>query len=176
MNEALSAIQESLGNQESGNPLDYIGKAVKTNENLVAIREGDVDSSTYTLDEPAHVTMFIYDDEGFEVRRIKAGWKDAGEHEFTWDGRDNEGGVAGDGVYAFEVHAFNEDGFVVPSDTYLTGEVTGVTYQGGIPYLMIGNQLVTPENIIEVTKNSSQQAVVDNEESMPDNEQEPTGD
>ena len=176
MNKALTEIQESLSNRESGNPLDYIGKVVKTDDNAVAIREGNVDSNTYTLDEPAEVTIFIYNDQGFEVRRINAGWKDAGEHELNWDGRDNNGEIADDGVYAFEVQALNEDGFLVSSDTYLTGEVTGVTYQGGIPYLMIGNQLVTPENIIEVTKNSSQQAVVGNEEPVTDNEQETTGD
>jgi flagellar basal-body rod modification protein FlgD len=176
MNEALTEIQESLENQESGNPLDYIGKVVKTNDNAVSIREGNVDSNAYTLDEAAQVMIFIYDGEGFEVRRINAGWKDAGEHGLNWDGRDNNGDFADDGVYAFEVHAINGDGFLVSSDTYLTGEVTGVTYQGGIPYLMIGNRLVTPENIIEITKNNSQQEVVGSEETLPDDEQETTGD
>jgi flagellar basal-body rod modification protein FlgD len=155
MNEALTAIQESLGTQESGNVLDYIGKLVKTNDSTVFIKDGNMESNAYTLEDEAEVTIFIYDSKGLEVRRIYGGWKEAGQHDLSWDGKDNNGNLAGDGIYFFEVEAIDENGFVVPYDAYLTGEVTGVTYQNSIPYLMIGNKLVAPENVIEVTKNNS---------------------
>jgi len=155
MNEALTAIQETLGTQESGNVLDYIGKLVKTNDNTVFIKDGNMESNAYTLEDEAEVTIFVYDSKGVEVRRIYGGWKEAGQHDLSWDGKDNNGNLAGDGIYFFEVEAIDENGFVVSYDAYLTGEVTGVTYQNSIPYLMIGNKLVAPENVIEVTKNNS---------------------
>ena len=155
MNDALTAIQETLGTQESGNVLDYIGKLVKTNDSTVFIKDGNMESNAYTLEDEAEVTIFVYDSKGVEVRRIYGGWKEAGQHDLSWDGKDNNGNLAGDGIYFFEVEAIDENGFVVSYDAYLTGEVTGVTYQNSIPYLMIGNKLVAPENVIEVTKNNS---------------------
>jgi len=155
MNETLANIQDALRTQESGNVLDYIGKLVKTHDNTVFIKDGNMDSNAYTLEDGAEVTIFIYNTEGVELRRIYAGWKDAGEHDLSWDGKDNYGHMVGNGIYFFEVEAIDENGFIVPHNAYLTGEVTGVTYQNSVPYLMIGNKLVAPENIIEVTKNNS---------------------
>jgi flagellar basal-body rod modification protein FlgD len=156
MNETLAVIQQNLAAQQNGNVLDYIGKVVKTNGNTVFIKEGNMESNAYTLEDEAEVTIYIYDAEGVEVRRIYAGWNEAGEHDLSWDGRDNNGDLVGDGVYFFEVEAVDEDGFTVPYSAYLTGEVTGVTYQNSIPYLMIGNNLVAPESVIEVAENNSE--------------------
>ncbi len=156
VNDTLIDIQGRLGLQENGNVLDYIGKMVKTNDNTIFVKEGKMDSGAYTLEDRADVTISVYNELGLEVRTFYEGWKDAGEHALNWDGRDHSGNMVGDGTYTFEVKAINENGFPVPHNAYLTGEVTGVTYQGGIPYLMIGNQWVTPENIIEVTKTANQ--------------------
>jgi flagellar basal-body rod modification protein FlgD len=156
MNETLAVIQQNLAAQQNGNVLDYIGKVVKTNGNTVFIEEGNIESNTYTLEDEAEVMIYIYNTEGVEVRRIYAGWNEAGEHDLSWDGRDNNGDLVGDGIYFFEVEAIDEDGFTVPYSAYLTGEVTGVTYQNSIPYLMIGNNLVAPESVIEVAENNSE--------------------
>ncbi|MCK4388874.1 MAG: flagellar hook assembly protein FlgD [Desulfobacterales bacterium] len=156
VNKNLMGIQENLGARENGNLLDYIGKTVKTENNTIFVTDGQTDSSFYALEDRADVTIYIYNEDGLEVRRIYRGWQDAGEHEIAWDGRDNAGKTVDDSIYAFEVEARDEGGFIVPYNTYLTGEVTGVTYESGIPYLMIGDKLVTPENIVEVRKNSGQ--------------------
>ncbi len=152
MNENLEDIQSSLKAGESGNLLDYIGKTVKTNGNAIFARDGHPDSGAYRLDDWADVMIHIYDDQGLEVRRLYAGWQDAGEHDIGWDGKNDAGDPVSDGVYSFEVEATDEEGFVVSHDTYLTGEATGVTYEGGTGYLMIGDKLVAPENVVEVTK------------------------
>jgi flagellar basal-body rod modification protein FlgD len=155
MSESLKDIQEALAAQESGNVLDYIGRTVKTLDNSILVQDGTVDLNVYDLQDRGEVTITIRDDEGFVIRTIYAGWQDAGEHELNWDGKDNKGGMVDDGIYTFELEALDEEGFVVPYDTYLVGEVTGVTYYSGSPYLMIGNKLLAPENVIEVTKNES---------------------
>ena len=152
VNENLADIQESVNTQENGDILGYIGKTVKATGNTIFVNDGKIESGTYALEDRADVTAFIYDSDGIEVRRLYPGRQDPGEHEISWDGRDNAGDMVEDGIYAFEVEARDEGGLIVPYNTYLTGEVTGVTYEGGIAYLMIGDKLVTPENIIEVTK------------------------
>jgi flagellar basal-body rod modification protein FlgD len=156
MNETLAVIQQNLAAQQNGNVLDYIGKVVKTDGNTVFIEKGNIESNTYTLEDEADVTIYIYNTEGVEVRRIYAGWNEAGEHDLSWDGRDDNGDLLGDGVYFFEVEAIDENGFTVPYSAYLTGEVAGVTYQNSIPYLMIGNNLVAPESVIEVAENNGE--------------------
>jgi len=103
MNENLEAIQDSLMAQESGNVLDYIGKTVKTNGNVIFAKDGNPDSGAYTLEEPADVTIRIYDDQGLGVRRIYAGWQDAGEHSMGWDGRNDAGEGMAPGIYFYRV-------------------------------------------------------------------------
>lgn len=152
MNENLEAIQASLSAQESGNVLDYIGKTVKTDGNAIFSKDGHPDSGAYTLEDRADVTIHIYDSQGLEVRRLYAGWQDMGEHDIGWDGRNDAGDPVGDGIYTFEIEAADEEGFMVSYGAYLTGEVTGVIYEGGMAYLMIGDKVVAPENIVEVRK------------------------
>ncbi|UCE33405.1 MAG: flagellar hook assembly protein FlgD [Deltaproteobacteria bacterium] len=155
MNESLKGIEEALAAQESGNVLDYIGKSVKTLDNSIFVKDGTTESNVYELEDGAEVTISIRDEEGLEIRTIYAGWQGAGEHELIWDGKDNQGSTVDDGIYTFELEAMDEEGFIVPYDTYLLGVVTGVTYYGGDPFLMVGNKLLAPENIIEVRINGS---------------------
>jgi len=155
MNESLKGIEEAVAARASDNVLDYIGRSVKTLDNSILVKNGTTESNAYELEDGADVTISIRDEEGLVIRTIYAGWQVAGEHELIWDGKDNQGSVVGDGVYTFELEATDEEGFIVPYDTYLVGEVTGVTYYGGDPFLMVGDKLLAPENIIEVRMSES---------------------
>jgi flagellar basal-body rod modification protein FlgD len=152
MNDNLAEIQAALSAQEKGNVIDYIGKTVRTKDNTIVTKDGQADSGIYTLADRADVTVHIYDDQGLEVRKIDKGWQDSGEYDLTWDGRDNSGEPVVDGTYSFEIEAKDEQDLFVSYNAYVTGEVTGVTYKNGIPYLMIGERSVSPSNILEVTK------------------------
>ena len=153
VNENLTGILETLFNQDKENLLELIGKTVKADDNTILIKDSSVVSGAYTLEEGADVTISIFDSNGVEIRRLQPGSQDAGEYEVAWDGRDESGEIVEDGIYTFEVTATNEAGNYVAVNTYISGEVTGVTYQYGIPYLMIGDLLVSSDNtIIEVTK------------------------
>jgi flagellar basal-body rod modification protein FlgD len=152
MNANLVGIQSALSAQEKGNVIDYIGKIVKTSDNTVLAAGGQADSGVYTLSDRAEVTIRVYDDQGVEVRKIYKGWQDAGEYDLDWDVRDEKGDLVADGAYSFEIEAKDDQGLVVSSHAYANGEVTGVTYQAGLPYLMVGDRVVSPSNIVEVTK------------------------
>jgi flagellar basal-body rod modification protein FlgD len=153
VNDNLTGILEALYNQGEEDLLELIGKTVKANDNTILIEGGSTVSGSYTLEEAADVTISIYDSNGFEIRGLFPGRQDAGEYDIVWDGRDNSGEMVEDGIYTFEVTAKDEAGNDVAANTYISGEVTGVTYQYGIPYLMIGDLLVGTNNtIIEVKK------------------------
>ena len=154
MNSKLGNIEETMNNQsEQRDNLGYIGKTVKADDNTMNVNNGTVQSGSYTIDDSGYVTIDVYDSDGVIVRTFNKGWEDKGEHDVNWDGRDDSGAIAGDGSYTFEVTARDENGFYVPSNTYITGEVTGITYQDGQPYLMIGDKIINDNNnIIEVTQ------------------------
>jgi len=158
MNENLGGIREVLSNQNKENLLELIGKTVKADDNTILIKDGNAASGSYVLEDAADVAISVYDGNGIEIRSLYPGRQDAGEYDVTWDGKDNSGEMVEDGIYTFEITAINEAGNYVTANTYISGEVTGVTYKYGIPYLIIGDTLVSSNNaIIEVTKTGENQ-------------------
>jgi len=148
MNESLGNIQESLGSQEEGNLLAYIGKTVKADDNRVGLKDGQSEAGLYAMDDRANVTITIRNADGIVVREMEEGWKAPGEHTFQWDGRNSNGLTLKDGIYNFEARALDEADSEVDTRSYISGEVTGVTYESSIPCLIVGDKWVAPENIV----------------------------
>ena len=153
VNENLTGMQEAFSLQGNGDLLNFIGKTVKAKDNTILVKEGSVVSGSYTLEDRADVTVTVYDSNGHEVRKLCTGWQDAGEYEVEWDGRNYSGEMAENGTYTFQVSAKDEAGQYVTVNTYISGEVTGVTYEYRLPYLIVGDKLVsTDQTISEVRK------------------------
>ncbi|MHB8107742.1 MAG: FlgD immunoglobulin-like domain containing protein [Candidatus Cryosericum sp.] len=53
----------------------------------------------YSLPQPSHVTLGLYDQRGRLVRSLADSSLPAGEHEVEWDGRDAQGALAASGTY-----------------------------------------------------------------------------
>jgi flagellar basal-body rod modification protein FlgD len=155
MNDALAKIQQSLEAQGSENVLDYIGKTVVSGDNdTIFVNNGKPVGGTYNLETRADVTVKIYDSNGYEVCTMPCGWQDPGEHFVGWNGTDSNGDIVNDGDYTYTIEARNEQGYAVPVESYLVGEVTGVTYSNGKSFLMIGDKLIAADNIVEVRKST----------------------
>ena len=157
MNSKLGNIEETMNNQsEQLDNLGYIGKTVKADDNTMRVDNGTVQSGSYTIDGSGYVTIDVYDSQGLIVRTFYEGLEDKGEHDVNWDGRDDTGKFVGDGTYTFEITARDENGLYIPSNTYISGEVTGITYQNGQSYLMIGDRIISSsDNIIEVSQTTA---------------------
>jgi flagellar basal-body rod modification protein FlgD len=156
MNSKLGNIEETLNSQnEQHDNLGYIGKTVKADDNTMVVGDGTVQPGSYSIDEGGNVTIDVYDSQGQRVRTLYQGIEDKGEHGVNWDGRDDTGTLVGDGTYTFEITARDENGLIVPSNTYISGEVTGITYKNGQPYLMIGDKLLDSSKIIEVSQTTA---------------------
>ena len=157
MNSRLADIEKALnGQSEQRDDLGYIGKTVKADDNTMRVDNGTVQSGSYTIDRSGYVTIDVYDSQGQIVRSFYQGLEDKGEHDVNWDGRDGTGKLAGDGTYTFEITARDENGYYIPSNTYISGEVTGITYQNGQSYLMIGDRIIgNSNNIIEVSQTTA---------------------
>jgi flagellar basal-body rod modification protein FlgD len=156
MNSKLTDIENALSSQnQQRDDLGYIGKTVKADDNTMTVTNGTVQTGSYSLDGSGNVTIDVYDSQGQQVRTLYQGAEDKGEHEFNWDGRDDAGNMVADGTYTFEITAQDGIGLTVPSNTYISGEVTGITYKNGQPYLMIGDKLLDSSKVIEVTQTTA---------------------
>jgi len=157
MNSRLADIEGALSSRnEQRDDLRFIGKTVKADDNTMRVDNGTVQSGSYTIDGSGYVTIDVYDSKGLIVRTFDEGREDKGEHDVNWDGRDDTGKIVGDGTYTFEITARDENGYFIPSNTYIIGEVTGITYQNGQSYLMIGDRIISnSNNIIEVSQTTA---------------------
>ena len=145
--EEMLALQSGNGTGEIGY---LLGKVVVAEDDSMTVNGGLSSSANFTIEEDATVSISIFDSYGMEVKTINAGSLEAGTYSVGWDARDDSGSSVADGTYTYEVSATDSSGLPVAAYTVMTGEVTGVTYEYGTPYLLLGDQMVSAGSIIEV--------------------------
>jgi len=59
----------------------------------------------YRLPVAGTVALEVYDLGGRRVRSLERGWREAGDHRASWDGRDDAGARVADGVYFYRLEA-----------------------------------------------------------------------
>jgi flagellar basal-body rod modification protein FlgD len=151
INNNLEILQDVNNNDGLESLLDCIGKEIKSSDSSITLNNGKVFGGSYTLEERGDVIISIFDTEGSEIRTIYRDDQEAGEHNVDFDGKDNYGYPVPDSYYSFAVQAVDSTGSPIPVRTGLSGLVTAVTYQGGIPYLVVGDHLIHPETVTEVS-------------------------
>jgi flagellar basal-body rod modification protein FlgD len=143
---SLGVLQSSINNITA---VSFIGKQVEAQGNIVNYSGNEVQINC-ELDSPAAVVeVNIYDSEGKLVRTMESANAAAGESQCTWDGLDDDGNELDEGRYRFFIRALDYEGASVGVTTYTTGQVTGVRYEGGITYLIVGDKEV---NIADIKK------------------------
>jgi len=150
VNDTLEGIQGIMNTRAQDNVIDYIGKQVTCEDDVLIKSDDSSMGGFFTIDAPAEAEIIIYDSLGQEVRRIFAGHLDAGTYGIEWDGKDNQGISAADGAYQFEVIALDDNGGMVPARKTITGTVTGVTYENGLPYLLVEDVPVSASAVTDV--------------------------
>lgn len=142
----LGVLQSSINNITA---VSFIGKNVNAQGNVVNYTGSDVAINYELSDLAAEVTVKIYNSDGQLVRTMRKENVAAGDAQCLWDGKDDAGNTVSEGRYRFFISAADYDGASVKAATYTTGQVTGVRYEGGITYLIIGDKEV---NIADIKK------------------------
>jgi flagellar basal-body rod modification protein FlgD len=145
--ESLKTYQTSLNNIQA---VGLIGKQAHADSMYLRVKDGQVSQGGYTLDQQANVLINLFNSTGGLVRTIDQGTKQAGTHEFNWDGKDQYGDNCPDGTYSFDVLASDIEGNPLPSETHIVGEITALNLTQGTPYLLIDGIEVSVEDILEV--------------------------
>jgi len=148
-----SAMQASLlMNQSVNNSLatNLIGKEVLADGSTLTLGETGAIDFQVDVDSEADLVVLVRDSEGNLVRRIELGEVAAGATPVEWDGLNEAGQRADSGEYGIEVLAHDTDGNTVASSIKIRALVTGIRFEGGVGYLLIGDQTIALSSVLEV--------------------------
>ena len=144
--ESLISLQET--NIMVG-AVSYIGKEVEATGQTTTLEDGKA-KFIYSLPEEATASILaIYDENGTQVL-FKQADKEAGRHEFIWDGKDTKGAAMPEGDYTIQVVAVNADNEAITPAYSITGTVTGVGIDDGEATLSLGGMNVPLANVVRV--------------------------
>ncbi len=165
-NDFLSALVQANTNSVQTNAVAYIGKTVAAD----GVRSELVNGKAvwnFSLEDAATATVTIKDKDGNVVYTEKGNLQ-AGQGQFTWNGKTSTGGKAPDGSYTISMTGINAEGKTVPISTQFTGVVTGVDFTGNEPVLLIGSTRVNLSTVKAITATPPAQPPDDTE--TPDTE------
>lgn len=129
----------------------YIGKEIHAKNDSFEYTPGKNALVPFNLSKDAeNVDLNIFDTEGKLVKTVNLGRKAAGLVNAPWDGLTNDGIISPQGKFSFKVEAKNAFGVNIPTDGYIKGKVTGVSFEDNKPLLLIGETKVEPTNVMKV--------------------------
>ena len=145
--------QASLNNTLA---VSLVGKDVKVGTADLELENGDCNKVWYTLGSDApQVDIRITDKDGTLVAKEELGPLDGGDFTFEWDGTDINGNPAPDGDYTFEIVAKTTEGTDIPVTYGIRARVTGISFEDGTTYLLLGDQRVPLSEVSEIHEGES---------------------
>jgi flagellar basal-body rod modification protein FlgD len=163
--ETLTNINDSIQTQivmsQSMNNsfmINMIGKDVKSYGNMVTLGENGATLNFELMGDATNVRITVMDDTNREVAVINRNAMKSGDRSITWDGKDKDGRQLPQGNYTFRVDAFGSNQNRIPTETMNNGIVTGVTFSGGMPFLIVNGNLVNLRDIISINRQPSTEA------------------
>ena len=127
----------------------YLGKKVSVTNGNASLTSGAA-SWSYSLGTTASATTLSVSDANGNVVYSAPGETDAGNHAFSWNGKDSGGNQKADGTYKLTVTATTSDGSAVTSSVASAGTVTQIDLTGSDPQLIIGNMEVKLADIAAI--------------------------
>ncbi|MFZ5776061.1 MAG: flagellar hook assembly protein FlgD [Thermodesulfobacteriota bacterium] len=153
MADNMEKLLEYQTSQNNLQLLTLIGKGVVGQGNFIGVTGGHAADTEFTLADAASTcSVEIYDAAGRMVDSMDLGYAASGSHTLSWDATTPSGNVVSDGQYSYVVRAYNEAGQEVEADYRTTGQVTGLTFNGGKAQVMVDGAVpLNVSNILRVT-------------------------
>lgn len=123
--------------------LSFLDKDVLMRTDQLALEKGSGDPVYYSLDsEVENVKLVIEELDGAPVFSKDFGMLKAGRHQFTWDGKNDEGIMMGDGKYNIRLLASKLGGGTAKLDAFKTGRVSQLEYRNGQPWVKVNDAMM----------------------------------
>ena len=134
----------------------FIGKRVEYHGSDMKWDGTNPVATTATLASAAKkVTVTISDGAGKAVRTMALGAQSAGDVPIVWDGLDDKGKVVPAGAYTVQPTAYDASDKAVAISLNTAGTVSGVSFQGGVPLLRIGTELVKMSDVTSINERNT---------------------
>ncbi|MFN3521987.1 MAG: flagellar hook assembly protein FlgD [Phenylobacterium sp.] len=175
-NDLLQTLVNTAG-RGIADAVSLIGKEVRAVSDDAAIQNGEA-KWVYKQDRDASkVKVEVLDASGKVVHAEEVEDIAAGEHAFTWDGKDLTGKQLADGgVYTLRVTAVDGSGTAVPTTTYIDGVVTAVEQSDGETLITVAGAKVPWETVTKIAQTAADEDASTTEETPNNTDEEDTSD
>jgi flagellar basal-body rod modification protein FlgD len=144
----LSALQTATTSMVANQASGLVGKRIEADGKTLYLGDQGPASTSYNLSANAKtVEIKVYDAAGNNVHAETVDTVSVGQHEFKWDGNNDQGVRGNPGSYTIAVSATDANGKNVIADTTISGAVTKVSYERGFPELYVGSATVALANV-----------------------------
>lgn len=151
VNSNLGLLQVAQMSMTNSQIAGLIGKEVEAAGGSIQVTGPGEQDVNFELDGAAEsVEIRITTSDGVDVKTITGGAMGAGLNSVTWDGKDRFGNPVKAGSYNVKVIARDAEGNDVTASTKIKGVVTGISYQGGIPLLEVGDTKIQVGEVVAV--------------------------
>jgi len=116
----------------------YLGKKVSVTNGNASLTGGTA-NWTYNLDTASATTQLAITDSKGQTVFTSNGETTAGDHNFTWNGKDLNGNQLADGTYKLTVTAADSGSNKVTSSVASAGTISQIDMTSGTPKLVVGN-------------------------------------
>ncbi len=132
-------LKQLVSNTGSGiqTAVSLIGKDVSAVSDDAQLSNGKADWVYKLKLDAADTKIEVLNAKGAVVHAEAATDNKAGDHAFTWNGKDMNGNKLPDGPYTLRVTAKDSTGAAVTSTNYVQGRVTGVEQLDGVTYITV---------------------------------------
>ena len=152
MSESVQKFVESSASLYRAQVSSMVGKYAVVKSNILELKNGMTQTQIFKLDEPSHVILKIYDENGKVVREEDLGNLEAGMQTFLWDGRNSDGVSLPDGKYTFNLYSVESDGNLSEILAMDGGEIEAIQFRDNDVYVMINNNFYPLNSIIEISQ------------------------
>jgi flagellar basal-body rod modification protein FlgD len=150
--QTMSALLMAQAASNQQQAISLVGKdvVIKADEIDVKRDETPPPISMQLPEATSALDITIVDENGKEVRHIKAGSQAAGPFSVAWDGRDDNGNPVPEGKYKVRVNAINKDGKDMSVEPERVFHVDGILFEDGIARIRTGDRILSMSDVVEV--------------------------
>ena len=148
-NTQLSSLVSLISTNTLASSLSLVGKSVAIDSAQMGLVDGTARFS-YQLPRQAKETSLVISDTGGNVIWKGTGETGAGDHGFTWNGKDSSGRTVDPGTYKLEVGAQGLDGSIMTVPVTAFGKVDGIMMKDGSPSLAFGTFEIPTTKLVAV--------------------------
>jgi flagellar basal-body rod modification protein FlgD len=125
LNTTLNSLVDGFANSQSMQAAEMIGKSVLVSGSQLSLVKGAAIGGINLSAAADQVKLSILDAAGQVIQTQDLGARDAGVFNFVWDGKNDAGSQATDGIYRFSVNA-TQGGNKVAADPLQIGTVSAL--------------------------------------------------